>query len=148
MWKCLLCVHYSYEYFNEPCNIWCRRFWWTGTSQNLKSHCDYWCLYLVTGKYPWHNIPDSKVHGANMGPIWGRRDPGGPHVGPWILLSGIANTLSIFHFVLVNLGRDETAIILQLSNACSWMKMYEFRLRFHWSLFPRWELKILQHWFR
>ena len=27
-------------------------------------------------------IPFSKVHGANMGPIWGRQDPGGPHVGP------------------------------------------------------------------
>ena len=27
-----------------------------------------------------HN-PDNKVHGANMGPIWGRQDPGGPHVG-------------------------------------------------------------------
>ena len=26
--------------------------------------------------------PDSKVHGANMGPIWGRQDPGGPHFGP------------------------------------------------------------------
>ena len=26
--------------------------------------------------------PDSKVHGANMGPIWGRQDPGGTHVGP------------------------------------------------------------------
>ena len=26
--------------------------------------------------------PDSKVHGANMGPIWGRQDPGGPHGGP------------------------------------------------------------------
>ena len=25
--------------------------------------------------------PDSKVHGANMGPIWGRQDPGVPHVG-------------------------------------------------------------------
>ena len=25
--------------------------------------------------------PDSKVRGANMGPIWGRQDPGGPHVG-------------------------------------------------------------------
>ena len=25
--------------------------------------------------------PDSKVHGVNMGPIWGRQDPGGPHVG-------------------------------------------------------------------
>ena len=36
-------------------------------------------------------IPDNKVHvahmrykvdGANMGPTWGRQDPGGPHVGP------------------------------------------------------------------
>ena len=26
--------------------------------------------------------PDSKVHGANIGPIWGRQDPGGPYVGP------------------------------------------------------------------
>ena len=24
---------------------------------------------------------DSKVHGANMGPIWGWQDPGAPHVG-------------------------------------------------------------------
>ena len=28
------------------------------------------------------SFPDSKVHGANMGPIWGRQDPGGSHVGP------------------------------------------------------------------
>ena len=27
-------------------------------------------------------LSDSKVHGANMGPIWVRQDPGGPHVGP------------------------------------------------------------------
>ena len=27
-------------------------------------------------------IPDSKVRGANMGPTWGRQDPGGLHVGP------------------------------------------------------------------
>ena len=26
--------------------------------------------------------PDSKVNGANMGPIWGQQDPGGPHVSP------------------------------------------------------------------
>ena len=26
--------------------------------------------------------PDNKVHGANMGPIWGRQGPGGTHVGP------------------------------------------------------------------
>ena len=27
-------------------------------------------------------FPDNKVHGANMGPIWGRQDPGRPHVVP------------------------------------------------------------------
>ena len=26
-------------------------------------------------------LPDNKVHGANMGPTWGRQDPGEPHVG-------------------------------------------------------------------
>ena len=24
---------------------------------------------------------DSKIHGANVGPTWDRKDPGGPHVG-------------------------------------------------------------------
>ena len=28
------------------------------------------------------NNPDSKVHGANMGPTWVLPAPGGPHVGP------------------------------------------------------------------
>ena len=28
------------------------------------------------------SFPDSTVHGANIGPVWGRQDPGGPHVGP------------------------------------------------------------------
>ena len=30
----------------------------------------------------WRHCRDSKVHGANMGPIWGRQDPGGSHVDP------------------------------------------------------------------
>ena len=34
------------------------------------------------------------------------------------------------------------------SNAFSWMKMFEFRLKFHWSLFPRVQLIIFQQWFR
>ena len=54
--------------------------WWYGLQINL----------VVTNRYPvwWHEccvafvVPDSKVNGANMGPIWGRQDPGGPHVGP------------------------------------------------------------------
>ena len=31
-------------------------------------------------------MADSKVYGANMGPNWGRQDPGGPHVGPMNLV--------------------------------------------------------------
>ena len=33
-------------------------------------------------QYGLQNIPDSKVHGANMGPIWSQQDPVGPLVGP------------------------------------------------------------------
>ena len=32
--------------------------------------------------YLMNDIPNNKVHGANMGPKWGRQDPGGPYVGP------------------------------------------------------------------
>ena len=34
------------------------------------------------------------------------------------------------------------------SNAYSWMKMFEFWLKFHWSLFPRVQLTIFQQSFR
>ena len=36
---------------------------------------------------PWCKevTPDSKMHGAYMGPTWGRQDPGGSHVGRMIL---------------------------------------------------------------
>ena len=41
-----------------------------------------------------NTYPDSKVHGANMGPNRGRQDPGGPHIGPmnfaiWVLFKTI-----------------------------------------------------------
>ena len=34
-------------------------------------------------------IPDSKVHGANMGPSEADRTQVGPMLAPWILLSGM-----------------------------------------------------------
>ena len=49
---------------------------------------DNWCFhqaFLYSIDICSHTIikhPDSKVLGANMGPIWGRQDRGGPHVGP------------------------------------------------------------------
>ena len=47
-------------------------------------------------------------------------------------------------------GRDKMDAIFQMtfSNAFYWMKMFKFWLRFHWSLFPRVQLTIFQHWFR
>ena len=47
-----------------------------------------------------YNVPDSKVHGANMGPIWGRHDPGGPHVVP--MNFAIWAVLGIKYFCSIN----------------------------------------------
>ena len=56
-----------------------------------------------------------------------------------------ASIVSLTHW-----GRDKMAAISQttFSNAFSWMKMYEFRLRFHQSLLLRFELTIFQLRFR
>ena len=45
-------------------------------------------------------------------------------------------------------GLINTIFQAAFSNAFSWMKMYTFRSRFHWSLFPRVHLIMFQHWFR
>ena len=50
------------------------------------------------------NIPDSKIHGANMEPIWGWQDPGGPHVGPmkfviWVWFSEV-DEINVFSLSL------------------------------------------------
>ena len=40
--------------------------------------------YVLVHFAKWFKLdyPDSKVHGANMGTIWDRQDPGGPHDDP------------------------------------------------------------------
>ena len=65
---------------NLACNG-LRRCVWKRCLQNLGHfvqasicHCSSQCVH--------QNYPDSKVDGVNMGPIWGRQDPGGPHVVP------------------------------------------------------------------
>ena len=47
-------------------------------------------------------------------------------------------------------GWDKMAAIYQttFSNAFFLMKIYKFRLRFHWSLFPKAQLTMSRHWFR
>ena len=52
------------------------------------------CLYVTVTPTRRDNIvPDKNIHGANMGPIWDRQGPGGPHVGPMnFAIWGIADT--------------------------------------------------------
>ena len=61
----------------------------------------------------------------------------------WLIISEV-------QWQLTHWGRDKMAAFSQttLSNASSWLKMLEFQLRFHWSLFLRVQLTIIQHWFR
>ena len=51
---------------------------------------------------------------------------------------------------LTHWGREKMDAISQtkFSSAFSWMKIFEFRLKFHWSLFLSVQLTIFQHWFR
>ena len=53
------------------------------------------------------------------------------------------------HRTINSLRPRQMDAILQtpFSNAFSCMKMFEFRLKFHWSLFPRVHVTIFQHWF-
>ena len=50
---------------------------------------------------------------------------------------GIHEPYFVVRFLIHN-GRDKVLDIVRttFSNAFSWMKMYGFRLRFHWSFFP------------
>ena len=51
----------------------------------------------------WSYYPDSKVPGANVGPIWSWQDPNGPHIGPmnfaiWVLLRGMGLLFKCYIF--------------------------------------------------
>ena len=55
---------------------------------------------------------------------------------------------TIWHSCLIHWGRDNMAAIFQTTFSFSGMKMCEFRLNFHWSLFPRVQSTMMYHWFR
>ena len=72
-----------------------------------------------------HPVPESKVHGANMGPTWVLSAPDGPHVGPMnlairglILLFGIFS--SSYDNIIGLLLRDLTDDISTLVQVMAW----------------------------
>ena len=72
---------------------------------------------------------------------------------PWILTTRPQSSAISGHRWLTTLthwGQDEVNNISQttFSNVFPSMKMFQFRLKFDWSLFLRVQLTIFQHWFR
>ena len=65
------------------------------------------------------------------------------HIKLWDVIT--CHVITLTHW-----GRDKMDVIFQTTfwNGFSSMKMYEYRLKFHWSLFLRVMLTIFQHWFR
>ena len=85
----------------------------------------------VIGKFQFSS--DSKVHGADMGPIWGWQDLGGPHIVPM----NFANWWSLKHiteFIVIFVKLDvfmQFAKIVKIAKPpfCLWLAfrwLYEF----------------------
>ena len=103
------------------------------------------------------NYSDSKVNGANMGPIWGRQDPGGPHVGPMNFAIWVPSL--VMQFGCVHQGirvavmplrwRHKSAVSAEItgnSNVCStdrpgWHYQWTFVRAIH-----QWRCKSLTQW--
>ena len=78
------------------CFRWVPLFTWGIVSRN-------WYDIILQFVFSWLPVrllygiyPDSKVHGANVGPTWGQQGPGGPHVGPmnlaiWVCMKVVIN---------------------------------------------------------
>ena len=87
---CIFCGPGSIGYSVFPVSVACSACWQRSTLSRSPCATRWGCDWDY--KRPKGKCPDSKVHWADMGPIWGRQDPGGPHVGPMnfaILVIGI-----------------------------------------------------------
>ena len=63
--------------------------------------------------------PDIRVQGANMRPIWGRQDPGGPRVGPmnfaiwggYVLVDGSSVLMDLQYDLFYKLGNGPASVM-------------------------------------
>ena len=126
-------------------------------------HCEvrnvlFWCVWRYgTGRcHTWTvgwnvdaciNNPDSKVHGATMGPTWVLSAPDGPHDGPM--------NLAIWECTHIN-GKINRRSIWSTTNCHTYLnilrprwstfhgihmyfreRQYWFQLKFYWNILPR-----------
>ena len=129
--------HYHYsrkigDTFHGPCSLW--RNWWCHecVTHNLQNNTHLYACIMMLGLHQSFLV---KSFGQTS---WqtNRHKCNGKAVSPVPSL----NTLT---------PRPNGAIFQTThSNPFSWIKIFEFRLKFHWSLFLRFQLTIFQHWFR
>ena len=108
-----------------------------------------WWRHHATLVAPWVNAKITMQGRYPQGNLWSTTLVKLQYViSPSSVRHGILTLLKLI--CLTHWGWDKMAAIFQTtySNRFSWMKMYEFRLTFHWSLFLGVQLTIFQHWFR
>ena len=129
---------------------------WTGGHFMMK-----WCLclsivgyHIVTKFCTCHDnivMPWAKFHCDHFNTTWLRLESNFCQI--WIAMeklfmkwvhiqhsdSYLTVDLTTFIITLTHWGRDKMVTIFQttFSKSCCWIKMFEFRLKFHWILFLR-----------
>ena len=112
---------------------------WLGAVQATSHYLNQWCYDLLTHKcvtrHQWVKTKSNTI--------------GSLHLMQAMKLQIWHEIRHRFHCTLTHWGRDKMAAFSQttLSNAFSWMKKLEFRLKINWSEFLRVLLTIFQHWF-
>ena len=107
---------------------------------NLLITRNHFCSHQFHSRYVYNRTPDSKVHGANMGPTLVLSAPGGPHVGPWILPSGQYITGHTGHIVLCwDCNKSKSIFLFPFIGTWTtilWLQSYYFpgkQLRHKWT---------------
>ena len=94
-------------------------------------------LKLCTADHFWRKCTSHSLH---KWPAWRNPFPCRDVIMPYYSV----------HFILTHWGRDKMDAISQttFSRAFSSMKIVVFWLNFHWNMFARVQLTIIQHWIR
>ena len=95
---------------------------------NLSSSSGVECSFFT--KLNLHCYHEGKVNGANMGPIWGRQDSGGPHIGPMNIAIWIHKEHQVYHCHGLKLSLRMEIAFMWFSFAITKLSSEDVRLHF------------------
>ena len=123
MWYCCLLLFDKCTCF-PPCTV--------ATRFSLKH-----MIYCFRSRLLLYDTPDSKIHGANMGPTWVLSAPDGPHVCPMKLaIRDVIN--GTHHMMTTSNGNFSLLLVLcegnpPVTHKCQWHGALTFSLIFAWT---------------